>query len=250
MAIVTYSKFPEYKDKIFALSASVEEDEIITRDFFIASDEKKQVEIYYAPFEYVNLEAQIVIVGITPGLHQMKKSHSTARSFKGQAVCNEEILHEVKKQSSFEGTMRRNLVSMLDELNLHKHLGISTCLELFGSANHLVHTTSVLVYPVFYRGKNFNGSTPNILKTELLHDLLLYGFARDIGRINNPLMIPLGVNVTKVLDYLASTNIINSGYILKGFPHPSGGNGHRHRQFAENKEEMSQMLANYFSSRA
>lgn len=28
---------------------------------------------------------------------------------------------------------------------------------------------------------------------------------------------------------------------------PSGGNGHRHKQFAENKEQMQKMLQNYFS---
>jgi hypothetical protein len=247
MTIVTYSKFLKFKEKIFALPPSFEEKELLQEDFFLTKDEKKKIEIYYAPFEYVNEEAQIVIVGITPGMHQMKKSYSTVRGCKGQEISDEEILHEVKKQSSFEGTMRKNLVGMLDALNLHQHLGISTCMELFGAANHLVHTTSVLVYPVFYKGKNFNGSTPNMLKTKVLYDLLLHGFARDIVRIKSPLIIPLGVNVTMVLDYLVSSNIIRSGYVLKGFPHPSGGNGHRHRQFAENKEKMSQTLANYFS---
>ncbi|MCK1983044.1 MULTISPECIES: hypothetical protein [Peribacillus] len=77
----------------------------------LEKDEKKKLEIYYAPFEYVNERAKVVIVGITPGLHQMKKSYSTVINAKGHIHFDEEILHEVKKNSSFEGTMRKNFNS-------------------------------------------------------------------------------------------------------------------------------------------
>lgn len=41
---------------------------------------------------------------------------------------------------------------------------------------------------------------------------------------------------------------IASHSVLLGFPHPSGGNGHRHRQFSENKDEMKKLLQQYFSN--
>ncbi|MGE7906400.1 hypothetical protein ACQKNS_18555 [Peribacillus sp. NPDC094092] len=247
MGIACFSNFTQFKDLINALPADYTDKMIQSEQFLLERDETKKLEIYYAPFEYVNERAKVVIVGITPGLHQMKKSYSTVINESGHLHSDEEILHEVKKNSSFEGTMRKNLVQMLDELGLHTYLNISSTQDFFNEATHLVHTTSVLTYPVFYNGKNYSGSTPNILKTELLKKYIMEGFAAEIGTIERPLIIPLGVNVSKVLNYLAGHDYLDAKNILPGFPHPSGGNGHRHKQFAANKEQMKNMLQNYFS---
>ncbi|MGE7185511.1 uracil-DNA glycosylase family protein [Peribacillus sp. NPDC006672] len=246
MGIAKFSNFTHFKNLINALPAAFTDEMIQSEQFLLERDEKKKLEIYYAPFEYVNERAKVVIVGITPGLHQMKKSYSTVINLE-YIHSDEEILHEVKKNSSFEGSMRKNLIQMLDELELHIYLGISSTLDLFNEASHIVHTTSVLTYPVFYNGKNYNGTTPNILKTEFLKKNIMEGFATEIGAIDRPLIIPLGVNVSKVLNYLAGQDYLDSNNILLGFPHPSGGNGHRHKQFAENKEQMRMMLQRYFS---
>lgn len=248
MSIVQFSKFEQYKDLLYSLPASYTVDMIRNKQFLLDRDEKKNLEIYYAPFEYVNEHAKVVIAGITPGLHQMKKSFSTVIEVKDYIESEEEILHEVKKQSSFEGPMRKNLVKMLDELGLHEYLGLSSTIELFAEANSLVHTGSVLNYPVFYKGKNYSGTTPDILKTELLRKHIMEGFATEISNMDQPLIIPLGINVSKVLTYLAEQNHLDASNLLLGFPHPSGGNGHRHRQFAENKEQMKEMIRDYFSN--
>jgi hypothetical protein len=160
---------------------------------------------------------------------------------------HEEVLHEVKKNSSFEGPMRKNLINMLDDLNLPNHLGISSTSELFDTSSHLVQTTSVLPYPVFYNDKNYSGSTPNIVKIEVLREYIHQSFPKEMEHMNNPLIVPLGVNVSKALTYLAEEGLINSTSILNEFPHPSGGNGHRLRQFAENKEGMMEKIESYFN---
>ncbi|MFE8699348.1 hypothetical protein ACFYKX_01795 [Cytobacillus sp. FJAT-54145] len=247
MSIATYSKYDTYKQMINSLPYPFKDEDLISERFLLEKDVKKKLEIYYAPFEYVNKEAKVLIVGITPGLHQMKRSYSTVLSVREQGLTDEETLHEVKKNSSFEGSMRKNLIQMLDALGLNSYLGLSSTIELFGPASYLVQTTSVLPYPVFYNGKNYNGSTPNILKTELLKKQIDTYTAKEIGKLPDPLIIPLGVNVSTVFDYLVSQQIVKKESIVKGFPHPSGGNGHRHRQFAENKELMKMQLKEYFS---
>ncbi|MFG6117915.1 uracil-DNA glycosylase family protein [Thalassobacillus sp. B23F22_16] len=246
MAIANYSKFATYKHHIDSLS-SPDSDEMLTSEtFLLDQDQAKNLEIYYAPFEHVNEDAKVVIVGITPGLHQMKKSFSTVWNLKDQYIEDNEVLSEVKKNSSFEGPMRKNLITMLDELGLAEQLGLSSSSELFSSASDLVHTTSVLTYPVFYKGKNYSGSTPNLLKNELLQRYLIANFPQEIEKMDNPLIIPLGVNVTKALQFLQEENYMKAGTIQEGFPHPSGGNGHRHRQFAENKDKMKKIIEDYF----
>ena len=144
-----------------------------------------------------------MIVGITPGLHQMKKSYSTVLNVMNQQLSDEEVLNEVKKNSSFEGPMRKNLIQMLDELGLNNYLGLSSSSELFDTASHMVQTMSVLPYPVFYNGKNYNGSIPNILKTEVLQRHILDYTAGELNKLNDALIIPLGVNVSNVIVYLA-----------------------------------------------
>jgi hypothetical protein len=94
----------------------------------------KKIEIYYAPFEYVNEQAIVVIVGITPGFHQMKKSYLTVRHLKHKMINDEKILQEVNKNSSFEGTI---LITMLDELQLHRYLGLASTRELFDTGSHI-----------------------------------------------------------------------------------------------------------------
>ncbi|MGB3260201.1 hypothetical protein [Paenisporosarcina sp.] len=250
MSIANYSKFQIYKNLIQSLPMPLDNEALINDQFLLEKDEKKKLEIYYAPFEYVNVHAKVVIVGITPGLHQMKKSYSTVLNVMDQRLSDEEVLHEVKKNSSFEGPMRKNLIHMLDELGLNNYLGLSSSSELFDTASHLVQTMSVLPYPVFYNGKNYNGSTPNILKTEVLKRHILDYTAGELNKLNDALIIPLGVNVSKVIEYLADQGFINKESILIGFPHPSGGNGHRHKQFATHKEDMQRKLKDYFDVQA
>ena len=246
MSIADYSKFHTYKNLIQSLPISFNDEALLNEQFLLEKDDKKKLEIYYAPFEYVNENAKVVIVGITPGLHQMKKSYSTVLNVMDQQRSDEEVLHEVKKNSSFEGPMRKNLIHMLDELGLNNYLGLTSSSELFDTSSHLVQTMSVLPYPVFYNGKNYNGSIPNILKTEVLHRHILDYTAAEVNKLTNALIIPLGINVSKVILYLTDNGFINKESILTGFPHPSGGNGHRHKQFATNKDEMQRKLQDYF----
>ncbi|CEG27035.1 uracil-DNA glycosylase family protein [Bacillus sp. B-jedd] len=247
MAIVRSSMFNLFKDKIQALPSPLSEEDLRSQDFLLDQDERNRLEIFYAPFEYINTEAKILIAGITPGMHQMQVAFQTVWDLQNESLTDEEILREVKKRSSFEGTMRKNLVAMLDELGLNEQLGIRSTIELFGEANGLVQTSSILPHAVFFAGKNYNGSRPDPLKTELLRTYIETYFAKDHAMLKSPLIIPLGVNVSRVIEELVKDGWQDDSHVLKTFPHPSGSNGHRHRQFAENKEKMRQDLARFFN---
>ena len=53
-------------------------------------------------FDYVNPKAEVVIVGITPGNSQQKGNREGLSS------------QEIKRKYAFAGTLRKNMVSMLD----------------------------------------------------------------------------------------------------------------------------------------
>ncbi|WP_214828844.1 hypothetical protein [Exiguobacterium algae] len=236
--------FRKYKPAILKLS-NLEEDTLKSETFLLDHDEKKQLSIYYAPFEYINPNAKVVIAGISPGLYQMRQSFEAIRDLKD--ASDEEALRAVKQRGSFSGPIRKNLVTMLDDLELHRHLGIETTLDLFGSANHLVQNTAVLPYPVFYKGKNYNGSSPDMIRTELFKPYVEGVFAEEMAQLQDALIIPTGVNVRRAVEQLVERGLLDGDRVVSGFPHPSGGNGHRHRIFAENREAMKQHIAEYFA---
>ncbi|WP_233153157.1 hypothetical protein [Lysinibacillus odysseyi] len=245
MAIVRHAMFPYFQKYIKLLPAAYTDHTLLADPFLLEEDRERHLKIYYTPFEYVNPAAKIIIAGITPGLHQMKRAYSTAMETSG---TYEEVLRTVKRESSFHGTMRKNLVAMMDELKIADHLGIETCSQLFSTYHHLLHSTSILPHAVFYKGRNYNGSTPKIMKTPLLRKYAENYFPGNVEGIQETLIVPLGVNVQAVLGELIEKGLIPKHRLLRGFPHPSGGNGHRIRQFEEHKEQMMEEIREFFSS--
>lgn len=235
--------FQRYKQHILELP-DLEEATLKSEPFLLEEDPNKQLTIYYAPFEYINPNAKVVIAGITPGLYQMRQSFEAIRDLAD--APDEEALRAVKQRGSFSGPIRKNLVTMLDDLELHHHLGLPTTLDLFGEANHLVQNTAVLPYPVFYKGKNYNGSSPDMLKTDLFRSYVEGSFADEMAVLEDALILPMGINVRRAVETLVDKGIIAPERVVSGFPHPSGGNGHRHRIFAENRESMRRHIADHF----
>lgn len=238
--------FDQYRDKIENLN-SFEKEDILNKKFELFSE--NNMKIYYAPHnEIVNEKAKIFIVGITPGWTQTSIAYQTAHEGLIKNLNDETIKLNCKRNSRFAGSMRKNLIEMLDELELNKKLQLSSCLDLFEKKETLLHTTSVIPYPVFINSKNYTGSNPKILDNETLKEYLQKYFYKEVEQISNALIIPLGKSVEEILELMISQNLIKREQCLLGFPHPSGANGHRKRQFEESKERLLKTIDTYFSN--
>lgn len=141
-----------------------------------------------------------------------------------------------KQTGAFSGTMRPNLVSLLDRIGINRWLGIRTCAELFGAASHLMQTASLLRNPVFINGENYNGN-PDMIRHPLLRTQLLSYFGEDTKSLPNAVFVPLGDKVATVLDYMAEQGYIDHNRILEGLPHPSGANAERIAYFLGKKKQ-------------
>ncbi|MPN54316.1 hypothetical protein SDC9_201986 [bioreactor metagenome] len=124
-------------------------------------------------------------------------------------------------------------------------LEIESCSELFGSKDYLLHTTSVIPFAVFVDGKNYTGHRPKLLKNDLLLKYVKSYFYPQVEALKHGLFIPLGKSVEEVLEDLIKSGVLKEEQCLKGFPHPSGANGHRFTQFEQNKEKMKKIIKNY-----
>lgn len=223
-------------------------DEILTEDFLIERD--GNIEIYYAPHnEFINSNAKIFIVGITPGFNQMSTALATARKGFENKDSIEKIKYDCKVSGRFSGSLRKNMISMLDEIKLNKVLNLESCGELFGDKDNLLHSTALIPYPVFVKKANYTGHTPKLIKSSFLmnyvYDNFLYEL-KSLENFENILLIPLGKAVEEVLEKLQGEGVIKENQILKGFPHPSGANVNRIPQLNENKEKLINHIEEFF----
>ena len=173
-----------------------------------------------------------MIGGITPGLQQMLQSYEVIN--KGGSI------KKVKDLSSFKGSMRTGLIKYLDELKINKILKIKASESLFDKDNKYLHTTSLVKYPVFDKGKNYSGA--NIQKKEILMNFIEQNFLKELKQLKKTIIVPLGNTVSSTIEYLDNKYSLNLPYFLKGFPHPSGANARKNIQFRENKSSMIKLL--------
>lgn len=222
-------------------------DELLTDDFLI--EREGNIEIYYAPHnEYLNSKAKVFIIGITPGFQQMSTAISTARKELELGTDIEEIQYKCKVAGRFSGGLRKNIISMLDDIRLNDGLSINSCSALFEDKDYLLHTVSLIPYPVFVKKQNYSGHTPKLLKSEFLMKYVYDNFIKELKNIENfkyILIIPLGKAVEEVLNKLSEDGIIDKRQILKGFPHPSGANVNRVVQLEENKEDLINQIKEF-----
>lgn len=190
---------------------------------------------YYAPFDYINTQAKIVLVGMTPGFTQARNALIEAQRRLKAGESHSAALMAAKQVGAFSGSLRPNLVAMLDYLKLNQWLGLSTCDELFVNASHLVQTTSVLRFPVFINDANYNG-TPNMTKHPMLQKMLREYFAQEVKMLPNAIYVPLGPTVSEAMTWLASKGLIDVSHTLDGIPHPSGANAERIAYFLGKKQ--------------
>jgi len=203
-------------------------------------DSQENLSTWYAPFDFVNKNAQIVIVGITPGHQQAKNAILKAKDSLLSGKSEEQAMQEAKVYASFSGPIRKNLTSMLDFVGINQVLNIETTQSLFSERSDLVHFTSALRYPVMRNGKNYSG-TPSMVKNTYLKSHLKKWFATECATLPNAIYVPLGPKVAEALFLLADEGIINKNKIIDGLPHPSGANAERINYFLtkKRKEDLS-----------
>lgn len=184
---------------------------------------------YYAPFEYLNLEAKLILVGITPGGTQMNRALNAARSAILAGAPIEDAIRRVKREGSFSGAMRPNIINMLNRLGYQHKLCVTCASSLWSADDHLVHFCSLLKFPVFLGRKDYNGN-PKAHKNTDLKRMLQEHFLSDMAALpHDALLVPLGDTVLEVLAIFKERGEIaqelmkfEGQYVAP--PHPSGAN--------------------------
>ena len=168
-------------------------------------------------FDYVNPNAEVVIVGITPGNSQLKG-------------CRDGMLpKEIKRKYAFVGNLRKNMVRMLDYIGVNTMLGIISCKSLWEKDFDRVEMTSLLkkaTYKISGSRKEMFKDTDMIAKSENLRKEFEEGFVKDCEQYNNArLFVACGQGVYDELMKLKERGVITAPVVA--IAHPSGNNGVR-----------------------
>lgn len=188
--------------------------------------EEGPLTVTYAPFDYIERGARLVIVGITPGAQQARNGLLEARRLLRAGASREDAMAGAKVYASFSGPMRANLVAMLDHIGLHQWLGVDTTARVWSSRSDLVHFTSALRYPVFVARRNYSGAPP-MTTTAILRNLLALHLADEASRLADAVWVPLGPKATDGILWLCDQGLLPPERVLAGLPHPSGANNER-----------------------
>jgi hypothetical protein len=227
----------DYAELIRALPSEPISAQRLHEQFTLLDD--GELRICFAPLGASVPTAKVVIVGITPGFQQAQIAMSAAKRCISNGRTYAESLSEAEMQCAFAGSMRSNMCRMLDELGVATGLRIRSTAALFEEEHRsLCKSTSAIRYPVFVRGENFTGHSPDMLKTPVLRTILENVLVAELREHDRALIVPCGDSVTRVIRHLQSNGLSADLFVLQGFPHASGANGHRRRQFAERRAAL------------
>jgi hypothetical protein len=184
-------------------------------------------DLQYIPFEHVNRDARLVIVGITPGNTQLELAYGKAQELLNAGRPEEDILIEVKKAGAFGGkSMKPNLLKMLRHFRFEKLLGIEDVDTLWGDNANLLHSTSVVPHAAFVARERFNGSFDEIQDSPLLKQCFLDCFAPSIREVSrDALFVALGPCPQAALEWCVIEGAIRREQVLGSFCHPSSAGG-------------------------
>ena len=180
----------------------------LLRDPRLLMEESGGVKVYYAPFEYLNTDARIVLVGITPGPTQMVNANNEARRSLLLGKSNLEAMKNAKDTAAFSGkTLRSNLINQLNHWGVHQWLGIPDSASLFVENRYLIQTTSLLRYPVFVDDDDYRGA-PDMIKYPLLKKYLFEHFVYGSRRIKRSCFLWFRASSSESIGSFSSTESI------------------------------------------
>ena len=196
---------------------------------------EKDTKVFYVPFEQINHQAKLVLVGITPGPTQMDASYRIAGTALRSALPAEIVLRKAKQAAAFDG-MRPRINEMLDHFQIPRKLGLGSATSLWGSNFDSFHPTSIVPNAAFKADKYFNGPFKEVITNSLLRREFEDGFVASLTKFTGmPFFVAMGPVVDEAIKWCIARGMIAPNQYLGYLPHPSGNAGSQFSYFMRQK---------------
>lgn len=194
---------------------------------------------FYAPFDWVNEDADVVLIGITPGRAQAKAALKSLRGALRRGLTAPDAARVAKQAASFDGDMREIAAQLMNRFMFPKLFGLRDTAELFGSASHRAHYTSLLRYPVLHwqtkkkKGQEITGwfdysGGDSAFSVEMLRRSIDQHFEPEIAQFKHAWLVPFGPVPAMALESMVARGLVDPDRVLPGVNHPSGTQWNRH----------------------
>lgn len=197
------------------------------RDEVLSLGSEGDYSVFYAPFDWVNDGADIVIVGVTPGRQQASDALKVLRRALLEGKSPDEAAKLAKESASFKGNMRSLGARLMDHFGLHELFALTSTIELLGAARARAHYTSALRYPVLKRRGNYAGDS-RLLARPLLRRMVEEHLAGELAGMPDAWVVPFGPTALLAVEALAKKGGIDEARVLGGILHPGGQQWNRH----------------------
>lgn len=109
---------------------------------------------------------------------------------------------------------------------------------------------SAIDSPVFVNDENYRGAHPRLTQHPTLTALIKACLGARIAMAPTALVVPLGTAAEEAVEHLADHDLLDRQHCLLGFPHPSGANGWRVRQYTERRQRLTVSVDHWASTLA
>ena len=191
------------------------------RDELLSLGRERDYSAFYAPFDWVNERADVVIVGVTPGRQQAAEALKVLRRALLAGSSPDEAAQLAKESASFKGGMRSLGARLMDHFGLHELFRLSSTLDLFGVAQCRAHYTSVLRYPVLKGLKDYSGDR-RLMRRPFLCRMVDEYLAEELASLPNAWIVPFGPTALLAVEALATQGVVDEARVLGGILHPGG----------------------------
>jgi len=244
--------FDQFRQAIASLPTKAENEryeksELLCERFRLFSE--AGLDVYYVPFHYMNRKARVVLLGLTPGWTQMELAFRAAKKALAEGLEGDALFRRVLTTAAFGGSMRKNLVSMLDGIGLNDRLGVGSCLDLFGKSSDLVHFTSAVTAPVFKKGENYAGLSPRLLTLPTMKAFVVEILGAELLLLPEAVIVPLGNVASAAVEFLHAQDLVRLDKCLTDFPHPSGASPLRPLLYKRGCARWRKQLLAWFGSK-
>jgi hypothetical protein len=197
------------------------------------------ITILWAPFDYVNSDARLVIVGVTPGPEQAARSYKAVRQAAAKGEDASANLPRIKAEASFRGqVMESNLKSILEHSGLAERAGIEDIDQLWTKEVDKVHFTSTIRYPTFINRELYNNQIDSLRHPELTRyvETQLGGELSQVSK--DAMIVALGSKGPRIVRHAAKIAKIDPRRVV-ALPHPSPSASGAVRDFLSNRRTQS-----------